>query len=287
MLSQDRAKSFLDSQRGDICQSYRVGMPLFRSTDRKLFRALTHAETLNESIASWQDEPHEQLLEATPDGSRHLFGIRWARPAPLDEWSLLVGDAIHNYRSALDHIAYALSCRDSEQDPPPTEKSCAFPLTRNPSGFHDRIAKDLADLKDATVASVEQAQPYRAGPREEPLLSLAELDNIDKHRRLQVVAVALRGGEFNIEYDGRIQYVWNEQALDTTQPQTLLTLLPHPPTTRGLPGERAVSAGVCLADSPLENLSLSETMSAIHHAVWWVRNTVESQLRAGVPGQNQ
>jgi hypothetical protein len=51
--------------------------------------------------------------------------LRVIVPPPLDEWSLLFGDCVHNIRAALDHLAWEL-------DSAP-EKSTTFPtFTANP-----------------------------------------------------------------------------------------------------------------------------------------------------------
>jgi hypothetical protein len=101
------------------------------------------------------------------------------RPIP-PRLSAIAGDAFHNLRSAVDHMAVAMSA----------DQRAAFPIIaasvphriRELERFLSRIPKTAANI-------IRHVQPYRrADPEAHPLAILQELDNLDKHRALMLVA---------------------------------------------------------------------------------------------------
>jgi hypothetical protein len=117
--------------------------------------------------------------------------------APLYHWGLLLGECIHNLRSALDNLAFALARLVS--DPPSTPSALHFPICRDKSGFEksDRIRRSLDQMPAEAAALIERLQPFhRDGseasghPDNDPLVLLQWLSNQDKHRIPSVVLVA-------------------------------------------------------------------------------------------------
>lgn len=107
------------------------------------------------------------------------------KPPPL-EASLLVGEAIHNARSALDHLAWALV--ESEGGSP--DENTRFPImpkgqTADRYGVHPppHISGGVAD---SALAIIERLQPYQRGSdyERDRLWILDRLWNEDKHRHL-------------------------------------------------------------------------------------------------------
>src|SRR4051812_20959756 len=47
----------------------------------------------------------------------HIARIDEVKPLPLQEWSLRVGDIVHNLRSSLDSLAYALVKKNLGREP--------------------------------------------------------------------------------------------------------------------------------------------------------------------------
>jgi hypothetical protein len=100
--------------------------------------------------------------------------------------SLILGDALHNLRSALDHLATSLVIVSGGR--PNTD---VYPRTQFPL-FLDRLDKGDA-IRDVTIkpklmpageAILERTQPYNRtdDPTRHPLAILNELSNVDKHR---------------------------------------------------------------------------------------------------------
>ena len=117
------------------------------------------------------------------------------------EWHIWIGECVHNIRSALDHLAYALNVAGSRLDPPPNARRSQFPLYVEPDQF--AAMKSMGDRKrcmmgffpEGAAALAERLQPYHAGDHSDDsetaqwLGVLAELSNIDKHRRFPLTGV--------------------------------------------------------------------------------------------------
>ena len=126
------------------------------------------------------------------------------RPSPpSDRWSLIAGDCIHNLRSALDHLVYALAIRDSGKNPPPNEGNLQFPIVTKPEKWPDSRDRRLSPLNPTSQAKIERVQPYnRKHKYLGPLLALlGQLDIADKHRLLTVTSWHTVGGDVRMQCD--------------------------------------------------------------------------------------
>lgn len=135
--------------------------------------------------------------------------LRLDAHAPIpDRLALLVGDLIHNARSALDCAIAEIADRGlgSFGRPPETEeeeRSLSFPVTPQESGFTKALKKLRPFLPEKTLRIIEILQPWREaeifaehnGSQDDPNIlagwralsyvrRLHTLSNIDKHRRL-------------------------------------------------------------------------------------------------------
>jgi hypothetical protein len=78
-----------------------------RRSQLKLARAAEHLESLNEEVASYLDSrPYEVVQETQPEGNPLL--VCKVNSLPPMRLSVLLGDFLHNLRSALDHLAWQL-----------------------------------------------------------------------------------------------------------------------------------------------------------------------------------
>ncbi len=110
------------------------------------------------------------------------------------------GDCVHNLRSSLDHVIYALAVKNTGQNPPPKAGSLYFPIFDSPEKYREKAGR-LAPLSDRAKAFIESLQPYNSGNshRSFILRALNEFDNSDKHRLLHVAASRMGSGEFKFE----------------------------------------------------------------------------------------
>jgi hypothetical protein len=198
------------------------------------------------SRATWRlkiERAKQHLVELEKQiriySQRHPYRIRWERKPKRDarEWrcvleitekpdlelAVIIGDVIHNIRSALDHLAVAIA-------PSKRGSKASFPIaTSDPwatkSPWHwwgickdkpwKSFEKATRDMPKGAIAIIKQLQPYAswtpepnvlyffpeepgtntvvaesASPETHFLSVLSRLDNVDKHRDL----IAIDGG---------------------------------------------------------------------------------------------
>jgi hypothetical protein len=101
-----------------------------------------------------------------PDGSgAEILAPEAVRPC-LDEWVLIVGDALHNLRSALDATVWEFAHPDGAA--PRQPKQVSFPVTEDAGRLDDR-AKALRPLPLDLLERIRLLQP-RASPKPPPRL---------------------------------------------------------------------------------------------------------------------
>lgn len=123
---------------------------------------------------------------------RHCFSIYVKSIAenPM-VWGLRLGDIAHNYRSCLDHIAWALVHRGTKAGKLTDKqlKNIYFPIVSH-SGktFQGERGRKIPGLRRTDLTLVRSLQPYRSAPTRRHLncfAVLADLNNKDKHRQIQ------------------------------------------------------------------------------------------------------
>ena len=160
---------------------------------RTLDQAAAHIVTLREKINAFrggEPPPFEFRAESAPRGGNsvehRLFAV--VRESPPRTLAPIIGDAIHNIRSALDYLVYELA-------PPEVRAtgSTQFPIFRDEDGFKTRGSKMLTGITGDERMLIERAQPYIASnpPRHDPLAILQKLSNDDKHRLLVPMIAAV------------------------------------------------------------------------------------------------
>ena len=133
----------------------------FASCLLKLGRAEEHLDLLKSEFAEWgRSDPYAVSTKQNVDGSRHAVVVNIPRKPPFDRWSLIAGDCIHNLRSALDNVLYAVAIRESGATPPPNFDKLQFPLTSSIGEFNSQCARRLKGISAKTLRWVEEAQPY-------------------------------------------------------------------------------------------------------------------------------
>jgi hypothetical protein len=118
---------------------------------------------------------------------------------PLDEWALLLGEALHHGRSALDAAAWEIAHLDGKT--PTHPKRINFPVTESEERWEEARRRLLPDIEETYLEKIREYQPWLVTP--EPgkipwIAALAELDNRDKHRGSIVAIPSFQG----IETDG-------------------------------------------------------------------------------------
>jgi hypothetical protein len=181
------------------------GDPLF-GVRLKLDRADLHLAALDAEVSAWlaQDpygldgefEPRPDLGQG-PDVGLYHFRFREVVPLPA-EWSVVVGDVVHNARGALDHLTWQLVLANGNE---PTART-QFPICLTPKTFDDEAKTRLLGVSADDRTKITSAQPFADEDVqgwtptqikfEQPLAILKELSNQDKHRVIIATAAIPR-----------------------------------------------------------------------------------------------
>ncbi len=176
-----------------------------------MWRANVHLKQLEAEVRRWaEDAMKTREEEPDPEGSGYYAA--WVNPPTPDHasLSLLAGDCLQCLRSALDHLAFELAAAFTVPMTDQIEKGSEFPIAgdldkQGQLGAGARRWRDGARMKvrgtdPAAQATIERLQPYHRGHsfEEDPLWRLGLLNNMDKHRTLHVVGMAMDGAGFPV-----------------------------------------------------------------------------------------
>ena len=155
-------------------------------------RAVTHLETTVYEVSGWIQGTTALPTESFDDATG-VHVVSFELPTPIPEHTLgpLIGDVLHNFRSALDHLVYELAVSHTGALPQRVEGSTEFPIFVEEPRAEAWERRVGAVAPEARVA-IERMQPYQ--PRSYPVHALAALyglSNIDKHRRPTLAAFSI------------------------------------------------------------------------------------------------
>jgi len=113
----------------------------------------------------------------------------------LKRVSLCLGDSLHNFRSALDHLTYQLALWNTGGHVS-RPKRVQFPIVNDPGHFKSARGDALCEVHPDHQAIIERFQPYNRiaeglsiGPYFHSLGVLRDLDNADKYGLLNPVLI--------------------------------------------------------------------------------------------------
>ena len=170
-------------------------MELFASALAKIARAEKHTESLKSDIAVFLAEKNYEVrqdLDAETGRKTAIFHV--LREVPI-EWPIIVGEIVHNLRSALDHIITDLTIAENGSPLENTE----FPIfddeikylscRRNGSPAPISGLYKIRGVSAAAKTRIQAMQPFEFNKvgRPSSLLVLHNLNIIDKHRTIHIV----------------------------------------------------------------------------------------------------
>ena len=168
----------------------------------KLDRAAYHIGLLDKEIAEFRQEHPITTFVEFEGGRTFLVKVRVPETPDL-RWGVMLGDAIHNLRCALDHAVWELVQRNVragfKSEPSDAQKrKITYPIAYERGQFYGSMA--VRFLTTRQVAFVRRYQPYlRPWPQATPLGELAWLSNTDKHRIVHSAHAALETwDDFNL-----------------------------------------------------------------------------------------
>ncbi|MCC7421032.1 MAG: hypothetical protein IT428_12185 [Planctomycetaceae bacterium] len=147
----------------------------------KIERANKHILEFEECLNAFRNsKPYRLVIEDNPDSRERVYKVKVLKPPPL-ELSLIAGDAIHNLRSALDHLVWRLI----EANGNVPSRQTAFPVSETRAKYEAGSPAKVQGMNPSAVDLINAIKPYKGGSDE--IWALHELNNFDKHRLLLVV----------------------------------------------------------------------------------------------------
>jgi hypothetical protein len=160
----------------------------------KLGRAREHADRLSEEGLALHgpDLPQPITCTTTFNADENCFDVSIASVRePPPRLALILGDALHNFRAALDHVAWRLAGHARRGAPP--RSRARFPIVNSPMAFRRAEVQDAISQIDARhIEMIERLQPYRQIFTDDvlhPLAALRTMSNRDNYRLLDVALV--------------------------------------------------------------------------------------------------
>jgi hypothetical protein len=113
-------------------------------------------------------------------------------PDPPDELALVLGDAVHGYRCALDHLTWRLVAAAGTPLTEHEAKSVQFPGYETDADFDKKASKTrLPGVDPAAVAAIKAVMRYPLSGPLPPVHALQALSNADKHRSIHLVTTGM------------------------------------------------------------------------------------------------
>jgi hypothetical protein len=156
----------------------------------KLDRARIHFRTFNKSIGAFKrSKTHDFVVtKFDPSTGEKVVHLKILKEPKNPEWGLVLGDMVHNLRSALDHLVWQLVLLNDEKP----RRQNQFPIIRakdeywNVPNNRSESVRDrmLAGVAEDHRAFIDMVQPFNSGndPSSTALAVLSWISNADKHR---------------------------------------------------------------------------------------------------------
>ena len=129
----------------------------------KLARAQAHLEALKAEVSAyWEREPCGLRPDLDCKGGTYSLRIEIRESTPVG-WSVIVGDFVHNLRSALDHMACQLA---RIENPAANIDRTQFPIFVKEPTHGKALAtweRYTAGMGHRVIEEIRKMQPYNAG----------------------------------------------------------------------------------------------------------------------------
>jgi hypothetical protein len=177
-------------------------------------RAKEHLDLLYERLAAFADrDPYSVIGKPDTDAGveEPIFTLR-EQPPP--ELGLLLSDALHNLRAALDNLVWQVVALDGGTP----DENTGFPVTGARQQFRSQAGSKLKGMSNPHIAVIEKLQPYpgRDGPGPRAVEAVHEYARRDRHRVIHPVfavlnpdpsALYVRREPVTAEFQVRVEYV--------------------------------------------------------------------------------
>ena len=158
------------------------GIEISTWIEQKWVRGISHLRSIEDLIAGYDAAGNVWLEHELSEDRFSVDSIlRVVAMPPLEQMSLCLGDAIHNFRSALDSLAWALCHLDGRFPLKPRQVS--FPCVLEESQWAVQ-EKNLSSMPPVFLERIRTVQPFLAEGGFISLQLLSDLSNQDKHREM-------------------------------------------------------------------------------------------------------
>jgi hypothetical protein len=164
----------------------------FDNTGMKVHRSAVLVGELRQKVHAIEASPAEVETQIDP-ADPSCWIVRCSRAPWVDpNLGTIVGDIIHNLRSALDNLAWSVVQLGSDPRPK-NPRRVEFPMYNSVEEFQADKDGRIPGIRDLDRQILERHQPYHNGdPFQHPFRELDTLWNEDKHRVVvPVIGLAL------------------------------------------------------------------------------------------------
>jgi hypothetical protein len=201
--------------------TYRPGHDVSSWPYVKLARAREHLNQLGSRVDAWvSTHPFGTEQEVSEDRLRWSLRLSVSHPPPILEWSVHVGDCVHNLRSALDAAVWEFATLDGAA--PSRPRDVQFPIVRNEASWNAEAQRRLQTTPSAVIERIRVVQPFMRPPGEQaadPLVLLQYLSNLDKHQSAIRMSIPVDQMKTGTEYFG-INFGFDEASKRNVPPNT-------------------------------------------------------------------
>jgi hypothetical protein len=171
----------------------------FDASKLKIERANKHFQELEASISAYFSEnPCALMVEPFPGMNprhNHAWIARISKPVPLF-LSSIIGDVVHNLRTALDLLACDLVRLNGR-----SVRNVYFPFCEKASDLSTAVKdRNLHKAGDDIVRAIKHLKPYKGGNI--TLRSIHDMDIADKHQALLPVIGAVNAPVGTVIFSG-------------------------------------------------------------------------------------
>jgi len=167
-----------------------VESPNLSTVRAKIDRAKHHLRDIDATLKillGTETNSEVQIMHKFDRERKHVI-VNLEKCAPVNpSLPLMIGDCIHNLRSALGHLVYRLALENGASSV--AASKTFFPIYLKKTQFDQRVEKLVKPFISApALTEIEKSQPYSAYsvPEEADIWILSQLDIFDKHRLLVV-----------------------------------------------------------------------------------------------------
>jgi len=157
---------------------------IFVGPKLKIKRAKKHISELEALLQAFhQTKPYEPIREDDAKTGEYVYRVRIHKPIPVCI-SAIIGDIVHNLRSALDQLICDLVLANRKQ----IRRGTGFPISATVKHFEKASVGKIKGISTKADRFIRRLKPYKGGNT--PLWILHELDALDKHQGIIPVAAA-------------------------------------------------------------------------------------------------